>query len=97
MKRFEKIQIDLRMPRCCEPIKDEFVPCYASVLVAPDLKQAIGTMEQAVLQASVTAWCSKCKRPYLLTGALDMFSSPSAHHAHMITLSRIMQSQTRDA
>jgi hypothetical protein len=85
------------MPRCCEHIIGEFVPCYASVLVAPDLKKAVETMEQAALQASVTAWCSKCKRPYLLTGAMDMFPSPSAHHAHVITLSRLMQSPTRDS
>lgn len=82
------------MPRCCEPIQGEFVPCYASVLVAPDLDQAVGAIEQAALQASITAWCSKCRRPYFLTGALDMFPSPAAHHAHMITLSRLMQSKT---
>jgi hypothetical protein len=76
------------MPRCCTPIANEFAPCYASVVVAPNIKEAVGALEQAPLQASVTAWCSTCKAPYLLTGALDMFPCPSAHHAHLIVLSR---------
>lgn len=79
------------MPRCCNRIKDEFAPSYASVVVAPDLKNAIEAMEQGPLQSSITAWCSVCKAPYLLTDALDMFPSPSAHHAHMLVMSRRMR------
>jgi hypothetical protein len=82
------------MPRCCTQIEGEFAPCYASVLVASDLKNAVRSLEQAPLQASVTAWCPVCKGPYLLTGALDMFPTPAAHHAHMIILSQRMLSRT---
>ncbi len=67
---------------------NEFTPCYASVLVAADIKEAVNVLEQAPLRASVTAWCSACKAPYLITGALDMFPCPSAHHAHLIVQSR---------
>lgn len=76
------------MPRCCNPITGEFSPSYASMLVAPDLKGAVSSIEEAPLQASITAWCSACKGPYFLTGTMGMFPSPSAHHAHMIVLSR---------
>jgi hypothetical protein len=80
------------MKRCCNPIKDEFKPCYASALVAPDLREAVRAVEQAPLQASITAWCSVCKAPYLIAGALGFFPSPSAHHAHMVVLSRRLRS-----
>lgn len=76
------------MPRCCHRIAEEFAPSYASVVVAPDLKGAVEAVEQGPLQSSITAWCSACKAPYLLTEALGMFPSPSAHHAHMIVMSR---------
>ena len=76
------------MPRCCTPVTGEFVHCYASILVAPDLKQAVEELERGPLQSSVTAWCSSCQAPYLLTGAMGLFAFPSAHHAHVITLSR---------
>lgn len=75
------------MPRCCNRIADEFAPSYASVVVAPDLQSAVEAVEQGPLQSSITAWCSKCKAPYLLTGSLDMFPCPSAHHAHMLVMS----------
>ena len=81
------------MPRCCKQIQGEFVPCYASVLVTSDLQNAVRSLEQAPLQASVTAWCSACKGPYLITRALDMFPSPAAHHAHMIVMSQRMLSR----
>ena len=74
--------------RCCTLIKDEFKPCYASVLVAADLKAVVQEVENGPLSSSFTAWCSVCKAPYLLTGALGMFPSPSAHHAHMIIAQR---------
>jgi hypothetical protein len=78
------------MPRCCTPVAGEFVPCYASVLVAPDLKKAVEELEQGQLQSSVTAWCPSCQAPYLLTGAMGLFASPSAHHAHVISFSRVV-------
>ena len=85
------------MPRCCTPIANEFTPCYASVLVASDIRETVSAIEQAPLQASVTAWCSSCNAPYLITGALDMFPCPSAHHAHLIVLSRkIAMSEDKD-
>ena len=80
------------MPRCCMPISGEFTPSYASILVTPNLKDAVEEVEQGPLQSSITALCTTCKTPYLMTGALDLFPSPSAHHAHMIVLSRRMRS-----
>ena len=81
----------LPMPRCCVAIANEFSPCYASVLVAPDLEAEVHALERASLLPSITAWCATCQRPYLLTGALPMFSCPSAHHAHMIAMGRRMR------
>jgi hypothetical protein len=75
------------MPRCCSPIQDEFEPCYASVLVDPDIKARVMALEKGPLVPSFTAWCSNCRRPYLLTNAVNMFKRPSAHHAHMLVLS----------
>ena len=83
-----KFKFLIAMPRCCTPVAEEFAPCYASVVVAPDLQQAVDKLEGGPLQSSITAWCTKCQAPYLLTGALGMFPSPSAHHAHMVALSR---------
>ncbi len=76
------------MPRCCSAIPDEFAPSYASVLVAPDLRQAVRELEGGKLVPCVTAWCSACQAPYLITVSLDAFPSPSAHHAHMLTLAK---------
>ena len=85
------------MARCCVPVADEFAPCYASVLVAPDLKGAVSEIENGPLLSSITAWCSVCKAPYLLTGALPLFPTPSAHHAHVIAMSRRQCSQPRQS
>jgi hypothetical protein len=74
------------MPRCCTPVPGEFVPCYASVLVDPDLPRAVLLLEQGPLRSSITAWCPLCQKPYLLTGALGMFPTPSALHAHMVVM-----------
>lgn len=74
------------MPRCCAPIPSEFHPCYASVLVSKDLQADIKDLETGPLHPCLTAWCSTCKAPYLLTTALHLFKSPSEHHAHMLTL-----------
>ncbi len=79
------------MPRCCVAIADEFSPCYASVLVAPDLEAEVRALERASLLPSITAWCATCQRPYLLTKALGMFPCPAAHHAHMIVVGRRMR------
>lgn len=73
------------MPRCCEPIPDEFRPSYASVVVG-DLERKVRELEQRPLLPCVTAWCQRCRAPYLLTTALPLFLSPSAHHAHMVVL-----------
>ena len=78
------------MPRCCSRIVDEFKPSYASILVSADLQDAVEALEQGPLLSSITGWCSVCRAPYLLTEALPMFPSPSAHHAHMIVASRRM-------
>ena len=75
------------MPRCCRPIPGEFEPCYASVLVGPDIEKRVSALEKGSLKPSFTAWCSDCRRQYLLTGAMGMFKKPSAHHAHMLVLS----------
>ena len=74
------------MPRCCTPIPNEFTPCYASVLVAPNLRQAVEDVESAPLTSCVTSWCSRCQRTYLLTPAVALFPLPSAHHAHVLAM-----------
>jgi hypothetical protein len=76
------------MGRCCSPIPNEYEPCYASVLVGPDLKDKVSSLERGPLLPSFTAWCPSCQRPYLLTGAIRMFKKPSAHHAHILVLSQ---------
>lgn len=78
------------MPRCCAAIQDEFTPSYASVLVAKDLQAAVRELEEGPLKPCITAWCSTCQAPYLITASLGMFKSPSAHHAHMLVLSKII-------
>ena len=76
------------MPRCCTVIPDEFFPSYASVLSSRDLRKDIKELEAGPLHPCLTAWCSACKAPYLLTTALHLFKLPSEHHAHMLTLAR---------
>lgn len=76
------------MPRCCNAIPGEFTPSYASVLVAQDLQAAVRELEAEKLRPCITAWCSKCRAPYLITASLKSFASPSAHHAHMLVLAR---------
>lgn len=76
------------MPRCCNAIPNEFAPSYASVLVAKDLQAAVEAVESGKLKPCITAWCSACQAPYLITNSIGAFKSPSAHHAHMITLGR---------
>lgn len=76
------------MPRCCTAIAGEFAPSYASVLVANDLEEAVKELENGKLKPCITAWCSACRAPYLITNSIEFFASPSAHHAHMITLGR---------
>jgi hypothetical protein len=77
-----------KMPRCCEPIQGEFVPCYASVLVNSDMQAAVRELEGGKLKPCITAWCSACHAPYLITASIKAFPSPSAHHAHMLVLSK---------
>jgi len=72
--------------RCCSKIEDEFRPSYASVLVALDLQGTVTTLEAGQLCPCITAWCSSCQAPYLLTTSMELFPSASAHHAHMIIL-----------
>jgi hypothetical protein len=72
--------------RCCSKISDEFKASYASVLVAPDLEKAVTEVESGQLCPCITAWCSSCQAPYLLTTSLDLFPTASAHHAHMLVL-----------
>jgi hypothetical protein len=76
------------MRRCCAPIPNEFAPSYASVLASQDLPKDIKELEAGQLQPCLTAWCPTCQAPYLITAALPLFKSPSAHHAHMLALAR---------
>ena len=78
------------MPRCCTPLPDEFKPSYASVVMG-DLEARVARLEQAPLLPCVTAWCDRCRRPYLLTSALSLVPCPSAHHAHMVALAGRMR------
>ena len=78
----------LSMPRCCTPITDEFKPSYASVLASRDLRAEVQALEDGPLLPCFTAWCTSCQKPYLITASLGQFKSPSAHHAHMLVLSR---------
>ncbi len=74
------------MPRCCNAIPDEFAPSYASILMAKDLKDAVGELESGKLIPCITA-------PYLITLSLPLFKSPSAHHAHMLALAENIKSK----
>ena len=75
--------------RCCNKISDEFKESYASVLVAPDLKKAVDEVESGQLCPCITAWCTTCQAPYLLTTCMDLFPMASAHHAHMLVQHRL--------
>ena len=77
------------MPRCCTPIPDEFKLSYASVLACGDLSADVRALEAGPLLPCFTAWCHACQKPYLITASLDQFKSPSAHHAHMLVLSKM--------
>lgn len=79
------------MPRCCTAIPNEFAPSYASILVAGDLKNAVNELEGGKLTPCITAWCNSCQAPYLITSSMGLFLSPSAHHAHMLTLAKKMK------
>ena len=84
------------MPRCCEPIPNEFSPSYASVLAhGPDpqgLRDAVRDLEENQRIASCfTAWCPKCSATYLLTTDLDSFPAPSAHHTHQLRLLSVLR------
>jgi hypothetical protein len=79
------------MLRCCSAIKEEFEPCYASILVAPSgLKSAVEELENGKLKSSITSWCNKCKKCSLIVEAIDAFSCPSAHHVHALVLSGVI-------
>lgn len=79
------------MPRCCEPIRDEFKPSYSSVLVhGPDpatLMNAVKDLEENhPITSCFTAWCSRCSSNYMLTTDIQAFPAPSAHHTHQLKL-----------
>lgn len=83
-------------PRCCHPIRDEFMPSYASVLVYGSdpikLEQAVREAEtQQRITSCFTAWCPTCASPYLLTTDIHAFPSPSAHHTHQLVLLSVLR------
>lgn len=85
-------------PRCCarppgDARADEFAPCYASVVAfgTPDparLRAAVGELEGCTpgIVSCFTAWCARCRGPYLLTTDMASFPTPSAHHTHKLQL-----------
>lgn len=83
------------MPRCCEDpclMEDEFEPCYASVLVAPGgIGRAVADLESKPIAPCITTWCPTCKRCSLITSAVHHFPCVSAHHAHAVALSGILE------
>ena len=82
----------MTMPaRCCQSIPDEFARSYASVIVG-DVESKVALLEQQPLTPCLTAWCNRCHRAYLLTTAMPLFASPSAHHAHMVVLAERIKS-----
>lgn len=83
------------MPRCCQPIADEFRPCYASVLAfGPDgLRAAVERCEQQAVTPCFTAWCARCWRNYLLAPDVQAFAYPSAHHTHKLVLLEHLRAQ----
>ena len=83
-------------PRCCSKAvssEDEFAPCYASVVAYGTsdpgaLRAAVGQLEAGTpgIVSCFTAWCTRCRAPYLLTTDLGAFPMPSAHHTHKLQL-----------
>lgn len=79
------------MPRCCTRIEDEFAPSYSSVLVFGSdprgLEDAVMRAEQTEsITSCFTAWCSRCRGPYLVSTDIAGFPCPSAHHTHKLVL-----------
>ena len=84
------------MPRrCCTPIPNEFHPSYASILASGDLQRDVNAIEAGPLLPCLTAWCSTCQAPYLITAGMGMFNTPSEHHAHMLTLAKRCKKQNQ--
>lgn len=81
------------MPRCCQPIQDEFKPCYASVLAfGQDLQRAVEDLESnQKITSCFTSWCPDCEKTYLLTPEIRAFPCPSAHHAHQLVLLSVLR------
>lgn len=87
------------MARCClpEPIPNEFVACYASVLVygsnaEAGLAEAVSGLEKGgAIVSCFTAWCSSCRKNYFLTSDLARFPTASAHHTHKLMLLRMLR------
>lgn len=81
--------------RCCQPILDEFKPCYSSVLMhGADplaLQAAVRNVESQRLTSCFTAWCPDCADTYFLTPELDSFPCPSAHHTHKLVLLSVLR------
>lgn len=83
-------------PRCCHSIPGEFQPSYASVLVygkdPSALSAAVEQLEtKQRLTSCFTAWCSDCRRNYMLTQELPDFPSPSAYHTHQLVLLNVLR------
>ena len=84
------------MPRCCDKIKDEFKPSYASVLIhgadPAALENAVRRLEtKQPITSCFTAWCSHCSATSLITTDVLGFPCPSAHHTHQLMLLSILQ------
>ena len=81
--------------RCCQPIQDEFQPCYASVLVHGEnpctLQAAVQEIEAQRITSCFTAWCPDCADTYFLATDLDSFPCPSAHHTHKLVLLSVLR------
>ena len=81
--------------RCCQPIQDEFQPCYASVLVHGEnpctLRAAVQEIEAQRITSCFTAWCPDCADTYFLATDLDSFPCPSAHHTHKLVLLSVLR------
>jgi hypothetical protein len=95
----QSVQMPIQCPpRCCSKAvssEDEFAPCYASVVAYGTsdpgaLRAAVGQLEAGTpgIVSCFTAWCTRCRAPYLLTTDLAAFPTPSAHHTHKLQLLR---------
>ena len=82
-------------PRCCaqRQADDEFAPCYASVVAYGTsdpgaLRGAVAQLERETpgIVSCFTAWCTRCRAPYLLTTDMGEFPMASAHHTHKLRL-----------